>query len=185
MPINYHLFQVELEQLIQYCHKHSIRLVVITTPIDYSSAPKKVCDDVRNSEYTQLETRVKRKIKEGDFKRAYTLLKQSAHLSIGNAGYHYLMARVAYALNNIEKAWEHAQLSVSLDCLKWRSDDTFNNILIDKAKENDLILFDFNLLVSQNFMEKETFLDQIFPQDLYYQKAVKALGVVLRKVLKI
>ena len=61
-----------------------------------------------------------------------------------------------------------------------------SNISTNKVKKNyDVVLFDFAQMVEDDFFINTTFLDSLYPQDLYYEKMSKALGSEIKKILNL
>jgi hypothetical protein len=53
------------------------------------------------------------------------------------------------------------------------------------AREHQVLLFDFAKLVENQWEKNTTFFDETHPQNLYYDKGMEQLGLVIRNILKL
>jgi hypothetical protein len=88
-------------------------------------------------------------------------------------------------MGDLAEALDHLHQAAAYDCQSWRATQVTNNIIRKVASEQRVMLFDFARLVESDWTKNSTFFDELNPQNLYYQKAVDALGSVLRRVLQL
>jgi hypothetical protein len=85
----------------------------------------------------------------------------------------------------IDEAKEAHDYVTALDCQAWRMNSIFNQILRKAAQENDIILYDFDMYMKDQWGKNTLFIDDIYPQDLYYQNMAKTISQMLKKLLNL
>ena len=63
--------------------------------------------------------------------------------------------------------------------------ETHNSIIRQVAQDHQVLLFDFARLVENEYTENTTFFDEIHPQNLYYEKGMQQLGLLIKSILKL
>jgi hypothetical protein len=183
--IHYKIYQAEIEELIKLTRDNDSILILTTTPTNPNIGPKATCANSNNPEIeNQLKT-INETVKNGDLKTAYqqaTLLK---YTSMGNAQVYFVFQKIAESLNRMDEAKEAHNYVTALDCQAWRMNSIFNQILRKTAQENDIILYDFDLYMKDQWGKNTLFIDDIYPQDLYYQNMAKTISQMLKKLLNL
>ncbi len=103
----------------------------------------------------------------------------------GNADLLYLHGEVAKRLGKAGEALPSLLKASAFECLPWRSTEVHNSIIRKVARENQVMLFDFAQMMAKNFTQEETFLDELYPQDRFYEMAMKQLGLAIKGILKL
>lgn len=183
--ITYKLFNAELKQMIDLIKKRRSLLIILTTPINLDIAPKEVCNDSINDEINVKLSKAKTLIEHGDFKSSSNLLEEAKDITPGNATLYYLLGQAQRGMGRDDLARNYLDIASGLDCKRWRSNSVFNSIIRTTARENESLFFDFDMMVRSSWNDGLTFVDDIYPQDIYYQKAIKALGGQLKTLLKL
>jgi hypothetical protein len=185
MPVNYLLFYYELLELIDYVQSSGSLLILITTPIDNSIKPLKTCEQSFTSTLKENIEQSEQYIENGNYITAYNKLKDLMKEAHGNALAHYLFGVAASKTGQIKESIHHLMMASSLDCRRWRSNAVYNTIIRDLAKDKEVPLFDFAAIFLKQWHFNSAFLKGIYPQELFYQKAVKILGMKLKDLLQL
>ena len=120
-------------------------------------------------------------INKGNKKQAYIKAKELAKISLTNAKSHYLYGKVALELGRFKEAREQLTLAAAYDYIQWRANVVFNKILTKIGKKNNIEIVDFDTLVNQNLGRDALFLDPIYPQIIYYERAFSQIKKLIRK----
>jgi hypothetical protein len=185
IQIHYKLYEFELEELIKHTIDNNIFLILLTTPVNPNVKPKKVCDTSITDEVNIQIKKVVTEIKNNDFKKAFEVANFTRFMAPSNAYANYLFARVSRKVGRKKMAYEAVDYASSYDCKRWRANGVYNKIIRNMAKKYEIFLFDYDQYIRDNWDKNETFLNELYPQDLFYQKSMKTLGRFIKKVLKL
>jgi hypothetical protein len=185
VEVHYKMFEVELERMLRLIREKDSIAVLFTTPINPNVQPKITCPSSQNADIDDKLKAVINDIKRKDYKTAYKKAKIAHYLALGNAQAHYIFSRVAKQLGRVKEAHQALEHASSYDCKRWRSDGVYNAIIRKMAKKYDAFLFDFDYYLRDNWKSNITFFDDIYAQDLYYQNAVKSVGRLIKKSLRL
>ncbi len=179
------LYEQQLIQLINLAKENKTLLILTTTPINLEIAPKKVCDFTRNVHIDKAVLELRELLENNDPKTAYgkssKLIKQVA----GNAQVFYLHGQIAKRLGLMEEARKSLLEASAYDCEPWRASEVYNSIIRRVAKANQVLLFDFAQLVEKDWNSSTAFFDDLHPQNLYYERGMQQLGLVIKDILKL
>lgn len=178
------LFENELTDLINLSKERNSLLILTTTPINYDIRPRKSC---RISTSAQLLDEIiqLKDLQKNDLKSAYSKSAKLVNMFPGNAELYYLHGSISREIGNTEEAIDFLKKAAAYDCESWRATDIFNSIIRRVAKENKIVLFDFALLLEGAWTLGPSFFDEIYPQNLYYEKASEQLGLFIKDILKL
>ncbi len=160
-------------------------LILTTTPINLDSSPKKTCSVSTNIEIEKDVRELQELLRKNDAKKAYTLSSKIKDRHVGNAQIKYLHGQISRRIGNITEAVESLLESSAFDCYPWRATHLQNNIIRAVAQDNQVILFDFAQLLDRDYTKNKTFFDEIYPQNLYYERGVTQLGTLIKNILKL
>jgi hypothetical protein len=159
-------------------------LILSTTPYKLDAIPHRVCAFTTTVELERELVGLNDAIAKEDYKAAYNLSSKLLGQYVGNTELHYLHGLVAQNLNNTPEAIETFKKASTFDCGPWRATEVYNSIIRKVAKEQQVMLFDFATLTERDF-GRPVFFDEIHPQNLYYERASKQLGLVIKSILKL
>lgn len=185
LELTYRLFEIELNELVTMARKNSALLILTTTPINIDVSPQRTCTNAESAAIKKEVKLIRELIKNQDYKGAYAKSQELSSSTIANAQVLYLHGQVAYRNGHRKEAIDSLKKAAAYDCIGWRSNEVTNNIIRKVAQEQRVTLFDFANMVEQDWNKNVTFFDEVYPQDIYYERAMKYLGTVLRKILKI
>lgn len=185
MEIEYKLYQQELKDLVTYCKERAIPLLMIITPLNLQIPPRKVCQNAISGTILQEQEDIQLLLNDGDAKSAYTKAKTLLEAAPGNALSYHLLGRITSKLGRFSESRAYLENSTAFDCDTWRGSVVFNNMIRRMAEKNELPMIDFDDLVNQNYGNNVLFLDEIFPQEIYYEQLVSLLQKSIIKALKI
>lgn len=181
----YKYFQLELEELSAFIREKGSTLVFVTAPINLEVAPRIVCENSITNTIMIEQNDIEKLIKKGKSKVALARLKMLLEQSFGNATTYFQLGRAHLLQGNIKEAKKNLLLATAFDCGNWRSNPIFNKILKNHAKKNDISLVDFSTIVESGLARNITFVDDIFPQSIYYNKLEEELILVIKQVFKL
>lgn len=179
------LFREQLQELVKMSKDRNALLILTTTPINLDIAPKKTCSISTNIEIEKEILELKDLLRKNNPKAAYVLSSKMVTKHIGNAQVKYLHGQISRRMGNLNEAIPHLLDSTAFDCLPWRSTHLQNNIIRSVASDNQVILFDFAQLLDRDYSKNKTFVDEIYPQNLYYELGMEQLGILIKNILKI
>lgn len=179
------LFEQNLIELIQRAKEKNALLILTTTPINLDIRPKKSCSFTAPIELEKDILDIDEFIKNNDFKSAYNLSQKLKSTYSGNAELFYLHGKSLERLGEIDRARNSLKEASAFDCVPWRATELHNSIIRKVAKNHQVILFDFAKLVENDWPGQITFVDEIYPQNIYYEYAMKQLGLVIKGILKL
>jgi tetratricopeptide (TPR) repeat protein len=185
LELSYRIYEIELEQLVDLARSKDVVLIFMTVPVNLDIPPKKTCSVARTSESTLELAAIRELIRQQDYKAAYPRAKVLAENTLANAEVFFLYGQVAQRIGRGEEAKNALRRAAAFDCKSWRANEVTNAILRKVAQDHRVTLFDFADMVDDDWRQNTTFFDEIYPQNLYYEKASKALATVLRKMLKL
>lgn len=183
--VAFKLFEYELRDLIQYVKDKKSNLVFITAPINLEAPPKEVCAHSSSPDVVALQQELEGQIKEGEFKAVYPTLQELASETYGNAMTFHLLGRAALGAGELTEAREAFLKASVYDCENWRANAVYNAIIRKEAKKDLLHVVDFEKAMSNELSNEGLFLDDIYPQVLFYQNMIKELGDILMKILSV
>ena len=185
LELSYRLYEIELNRLIELTKSKGVVLILATTPVNLDIPPKTTCEITRTPEIAKGLADVRELLRKQDVKAAYPKSLELSQTSMANAEVYYLHGQVAHRVGRREEAIETLRKAAAFDCQSWRSNEVTNNIIRKVAREQRVTLFDFDRMVEADWNKNTTFFNEIYPQDLYYEKACRALATVLRRMLKL
>ncbi|OUR97198.1 hypothetical protein A9Q84_12795 [Halobacteriovorax marinus] len=181
----YKYYQLQLEELSSFMREKGSTLVFVTAPINLEVAPRIVCDNSITNTIMIEQNDIDKLLKKGQSKEALARLKMLAGQSFGNATTYFQLGRAYLLQGNIKEAKKNLLLASAFDCGNWRGNPIFNKILKNHATKNDISLVDFAIIVESGLARNITFVDDIFPQSIYYDKLKAELILVIKQIFKI
>lgn len=181
----FRMYNKELEDLIDYVQENNSILILITTPISPDVAPKKSCQGTLPSELVPLLKETQEFVKKRDYKQAYDKSRELTLMANSNANAHYMHAVISKNLGLNDEAVQSLSLAAAFDCVNWRGNPVFNQIIKQQAADKDVIVFDFNQMLADQWMEDAIYLDEIYPQNLYFEEMSRAIALKIKNILNL
>ena len=178
------VFENELTELINLSKERNSLLVLTTTPINYDIPPRKSCSISTDAQLLDEMNKLK-ELKQNDLKAAYSKSGKMVNQFKGNAELYFIHGMISREIGNSEEALDFLKQAAAFDCEPWRATEVFNSIIRKLAKENQIVLFDFALLLEGAWTLGPSFFDDVYPQNLYYEKASEQLGLFIKDILKL
>ena len=179
------LFRQQLRELVKMSKDRNSLLILTTTPLNLDAPPRKTCSISSNIEIEKDIRQLRELLSKNDAKKAYVLSAKMVTKHVGNAQVKHLHGQISRRVGNLGEAVSNLLESSAFDCLPWRATHMHNNIIRAVAQDNQVILFDFALLLDQDYSKNKTFFDEIYPQNLYYELGVNQLGILIKNILKL
>jgi hypothetical protein len=179
------LYEEQLNQLVAMAKDRNSLLILTTTPINLDVPPKSVCSFSSNDEINKAVSELQDLVKKEDWKSGWQKAMKYTMLYPGNAELFHLQGVIGKKLGKINEAVNSMLEASSYECTSWRATEVQNSIIRKVAAAQQVILFDFSRMVEKEWTNNITFFDELHPQNIYYDKAMNQLGVVIRKILKL
>ena len=176
------------ELLIQLANTSKARgslLILTTTPVNLDISPREVCDFTSNLELEKGILDLRELLKAKDPKTAYARSSKLVKKFKGNASLYFIHGQIASRLGLLDEARTSLLEASAYDCNPWRATEVYNSIIRKVARDQQVILFDFAKLVEREFGRGPTFFDEIYAQNLYYERGMRQLGLVIKAILKL
>lgn len=179
------LYELHLMDLVNQSRDRNSLIILMTTPINLNISPRETCSFTTTPELSKEIEDARTELIQRNPKNAYKKSKNLVERNIGNATLHFLHGQVSKRIGIKNEAFDHLLKASSYDCSAWRSTEVQNAIIRKIAESEKVLLFDFAKLLERDFTEDSTFFDEIYPQNLYYEKAIQQLGLVIKSILKL
>lgn len=183
--INYQLYEAGMQEMVSFTKKRGSFLIPLTTPLNLNTIPHKSCSASMGNDAKEDLRKLKNLLKKKDYKAALNSSKDLALIYSSNAQVQYLHGLVSRKLNLREKAQKHLELSIAYDCGNHKGSPVYNAILKKVTSKHNIEYFDFHQFLVDQSYENYTFLDDIYPQDLYFEKTIDVLAHKLKVLLKL
>jgi hypothetical protein len=180
--ISFQIFSEEIKDLIELCHLHKVKLIFVSTPLNYNTAPKEVCAHSTTPSTIEMQTKIEEMIKAGAFKEAYSLALKLSKVTTANAQSFYLLGLAARGAGDQATARAAFKKANVFDCSNWRGSSVYNSILEKAAKKNQIPYIDFDLEINSGEKTDAIFFDDIYPQNVFYQSLAKELGETIKLI---
>jgi hypothetical protein len=179
------LFEQQLIEIVTLSKDRNSLLILTTTPINLDVPPKSNCSFTTTVEIEADILRLRQLLKENNPKEAYIKSSKLITLHSGNSQLLYLHGQVAKRLGETSEAIKTLLSASAYDCTPWRVTEIHNSIIRKVAREHQVLLFDFSRMLENEFTSNTTFFDELYPQNLYYDKGMQQLGLVIKRILKL
>jgi len=183
--IHFKLFEQELNELFSFVKDKGSYLIALNQPINIDLPPKKTCDGSIDQLSKDMLVQATELIKKRDYKAAYTITKELVLIAPANAKIHYIHGEVSRKLGLLKEAMNSLEMASAYDCKQWHGNPIFNKILTKTALQNEVLVLDFKKIVYDQWNQNVLFMDEIYPQNLYYERASEALAGKIKKLLKL
>lgn len=173
--MTYLLLSNELRELITLARRNETSLIFITTPLNLEERPRQVCENAQTPTMLREQRDIESLIEAEKFKEAYARAEQLATQTPGNALNYYLKGISAMNIGQLSEAQGSLQLATAYDCRPWRANVVTNQLLLTMADSYKFTVLDFDFMVNQNLGRDVLFLNELYPQDIYYQRLAQRL----------
>ncbi|MBI2520277.1 MAG: tetratricopeptide repeat protein [Bdellovibrio sp.] len=185
LKLSFKLFESEMRELHTLAREHESSVIMLTSPINLEVQPKKVCSDMITATTMTEEVKIQDLFEQGNYKEAFNILVPIANTLPGNANIQFMLGKAARESGQLALAKDAFYKSVAFDCELWRTHPVFNGITRHLTQEFGQTLVDFDLLVNGQYGKDALFLNDTFPQDVYFKLASNLLKEKLKKIFNI
>lgn len=179
------VFEQQLIQLVNLSQNRNSLLILTTTPLNLDISPKKVCEFTNPIELEKELLVLNELLTDDNPKAAYALSSKLIKQYTSNAQLYFTHGQITKRLGLINEAKAALLQATAFDCEPWRATAVYNSIIRKVARNNKVILFDFALLLENEWNKNTTFNDEIYAQNLFYDQGMKQLGLVIKQILKL
>jgi len=183
----FELYEEHLRLMVKKAAKMKSLLLFITSPLDLNVPPKKNCAVADSVEVQVALKDIRETLKAGDLKSAFSLAEKLSEAAIAHAEVFYLYGQTAKRLGQKNIALNALNKAAVFDCSFWRGHEVFNQIIRKVATETKTSLFDLAMMVEDEQWNQSDsiYFDEIFPQNMIYEKATLLLAQQVKKLLQI
>ncbi|MEK6625117.1 MAG: hypothetical protein AABY86_09120 [Bdellovibrionota bacterium] len=185
LKLSFKLFEIEMRELHTLAREHESSVIMLTSPINLEVQPKKTCSDMITSTTMAEEVKIQELMEQGDFKGAFNALVPIVNAIPGNANMQFMLGRAARESGQLAIAKDAFYKAVAFDCELWRAHPVFNEITKHLTQEFGQTLVDFDVLVNGQFGKDSLFLNDIYPQNVYFKLASNLLKEKLKKIFNL
>jgi tetratricopeptide (TPR) repeat protein len=179
------LYEQQLIELATLSKDRNSLLILTTTPINLDILPRKVCEFTSNMEIDKEIFALRKVLKANDPKNAYSKSSKLVKKYAGNAELYYLHGQISKQIGKLDEAKSALRQASAYDCTPWRVTEIHNSIIRKVARKHQILLFDFASMVESSYTLNTTFFDELHPQNLYYDKGMEQLGLIIKSILKL
>jgi hypothetical protein len=183
--ISFKLFNYQLREMTDLIKDKKSNLILITTPINLEIRPHETCAHASSKNLIELQLAIEKIIDEGNYKKAYPMALELSNESYSNAMSFFLLGKASMGLGDLAKARDSYQKAAIFDCANWRGNAVYNAIMKSSAKKRQIPLIDFDQYMSSALSKDGLFIDDLFPQNVFYQTMMSDLKESLNKILSI
>jgi hypothetical protein len=183
--VSFKLFDYELRELIDLVKDKKSNLILITTPLNLEVRPHEICSHSTTNAVIEMQQEIEELLKEGNFKKAYPKALALSNETVSNALSFYLLGQASMGLGDLPMARESFQKATVFDCSSWRGNAVYNAIMKSTAKKRQVTLIDFDQYMASALSKDGLFMDDIFPQNVFYQTMIGELKENLKKILSV
>jgi tetratricopeptide (TPR) repeat protein len=183
--IAFKYFEYEIKELINLVKDSKSNLIFISTPINLEVEPQEVCPQSSSNSTVEYQQEIENSIKEGNFKSAYPKALELSNETFSNAKSYYLLGKASMGLGDLKMAKMAFQKASVFDCANWRGNAVYNAIMKTQAEKSQIPFIDFDLLMSSSLSNEGLFIDEIFPQHLFYKNIIDELIENLKKIINL
>lgn len=179
------IFELELLDMVSLSRDRNSLLILTTTPVNLDIPPREVCEISTNLDIEADMEGVRDLIRKKDHKAALTRSTELVAKYPGNAALYYLHGQVSKRMGLRDQAINALNQAAAYDCSPWRATEVYNGIIRKVAREQQVLLFDFASFMEKDWGTNVTYFNEVYPQNLYYQRAVDQLGILIKRILKL
>ncbi len=181
--ISFKIYQYQFLELIEYIKEQKSSLVIITTPLNLETRPKEICSHATSNQVVEVQQEIENLIKEGNFKEAYPKAFELADVTPGNALSFHLLGQSALRLGKTVEAKQALLKSTVFDCSHWRGNAVYNAIMRNLGGKNLNTIIDFDQYMAASINKDGLFIDEIYPQTIFYQTIAHDLVEAIKILL--
>lgn len=179
------LYEQQLTRLVQMSKDRGSLLILTTTPVNLDVSPKRTCSFTMNLEIEKTIVELRELLAQNNPKAAYSRASDAIKLYAGNSLLYFIHGQSAKRLGLRSEAIDSLLRASAYDCEPWRANEVTNSIIRRVAESQQVLLFDFARYTEKFWSQGPTFFDEIYPQNLYYQRGTHQLGLVIKNILKL
>ncbi len=183
--VSFKIFENELHELIDLVKVNKSNLIFITTPINLEIAPKEVCSQSMTNTIVEVQQEIEGLIKEGNYKLAYSNALELSAETNSNAKSFFLLGQASLGNGDLKSAKNALAKAAVFDCSNWRGNAVYNALLKKVSKQRQIPIIDFDQYLSSSLSKEGLFIDEIFPQNIYYHTMMTDLKEILKKFLSV
>lgn len=183
--LSFKFFDYQMRELIDLVKDKKSQLILITTPLNLEVHPLETCAQSTSNTVIEVQQEIEELIKSGEYKTAFPKILELSNETYSNAKSFYLLGKVSMNLGDLSRAREAFQKATIFDCANWRGNAVLNAIMKIQAEKRQVRLIDFDQLMAGALSQDGLFSDDLFPQNIFYQRMTADLLENLKKILSV
>ena len=184
LELGYKIFHGELLEMIRLSKTKKFKLYLMTVPLNLNIPPKETCINSISPTLEKEHQRLEKMIDAGKTKEAFSELNKLGQTVPENARNYFLLGLTLKLMGSFEQARAILEQGTAFDCLSWRGNIIFNNIIRNTAYLKNIPLIDFDQIVNGHFGHKQLFKDEIFPLKELNMLLVEKLAPKINRFFK-
>jgi hypothetical protein len=185
MEVTFNLFEVELDEFVSIAKEKGSYLLLVAPPLNLEIAPLKACANATTESLESYQRAIEKRLDKGGHKVLLKEIRKLSETSIGNSRTYHLLGRAALGSGYYEEARRAFVNASAYDCGNWRTHPVFNSLIKAKSKSSGSAIIDFDEIVNRHLGLNELFLNDHFPQGIYYGHFIEELEQAIKVKFKL
>lgn len=185
METSFKIFSLEVKELSSFLQKSDAQFIYISPALNLEKTPSTTCQNSTNEKLNYYIKRTISLIEQKNYKLALKDLEKMDDTVIGNSLFHHAYGKALLGIGKTKSSKIHFTKSIALDCFPKGSSPIFNNIFHAEMKRSAKIIVDFDNIVNSQLGENILFSNTKVAQEIFYDKLVSELKIVIAKALDI
>ncbi len=183
--LNYKLFESAFTEFTSYIKKANSLFIPITPPLNLTTPPKKSCYGTLTGDSGKDYENLIKVYNNKDYKQALNLSKDLVLLNPHNADINFMHSMILKKQQNHKSAQVFAEDALIYDCHRTDGNTIYNTIIKRVAKAQQIQYIDFHQMLYDFSENQPVFLDETYPQDVYFMNIINKLSKVIKKRLRL
>lgn len=183
--VSFKLYESSLDELIQFTKKRNSIIIPITSPLNLKIPPKSACYGALNQDFFGDYLKFNKMYEQNKMRDALEIGKDLVLVAPNHSNILFRYAKALHSMNMMTNAQTFYENAYAYDCSKRFGHPVYNSILKKVSNKNRVKYFDFHQLVTDASMRDESFTEDIYPQDVYFEKLAKAIAMDIKSILRL
>jgi len=179
------LYELELKQMVLHILRRGSFPILMTAPINFEYPPNKTCRAAETPNLQKAIAKIENLFENEKLKDAFRQATALEDVAKGHAHFHFLKGNILNSMGQKALALKSLQLSKAIDCAPNGPHPVLNAIVKKVARKYGVVMVDFQEILEMDYGHNILFEDKVFPQHIYYQKALSILTKRVKERLKL
>ena len=185
LETNYFLYEKALMSINRKFRNNGKKIINITYPYYPEQEVALICPQSRSPAIDYLIKDIEAELDKADDETILKYLQDLSEVSLGNAKTYWLRAKLEKKTKKFKSALNHFALSKLFDCSPKGANKITNTIIrrISNSMANPVV--DWSEIIFLDYGKDYLFMDEVVPQEKYFQTLRKELDKNITKILRI